>query len=62
MTGVWNVISKRLASIVVDKTPRAKFAVLDRAGHSIGSVTGEQEELFKELVTEWQYRVEENMN
>jgi pimeloyl-ACP methyl ester carboxylesterase len=42
---------------ILEKYPRATFAVLDRAGHALGV---EQESLFHALVHEWLDRVEEN--
>lgn len=42
---------------VVERFPRATFAVLDRAGHSLA---WEQPELFAALAAEWLRRVEEN--
>ena len=42
---------------ILEKYPRATFAVLDRAGHALGV---EQEILFQALVHEWLDRVEEN--
>ena len=42
---------------LVEDYPRATFAVLDRAGHS---VPYEQERLWKALVNEWLDRVEES--
>jgi pimeloyl-ACP methyl ester carboxylesterase len=41
---------------LLDQYPRATFAVLDRAGHGLGS---EQKSLFQTLVGEWLDRVEE---
>lgn len=41
---------------ILEKYPRATFAVLDRAGHALGV---EQENLFQALVHEWLDRVEE---
>ena len=41
---------------ILEKYPRATFAVLDRAGHALGV---EQEGLFQALVYEWLDRVEE---
>jgi pimeloyl-ACP methyl ester carboxylesterase len=40
---------------ILEKYPRATFAVLDRAGHALGV---EQESLFQALVHEWLDRVE----
>jgi pimeloyl-ACP methyl ester carboxylesterase len=42
---------------ILDKYPRATFAVLDRAGHNLQI---EQEELFHSLVNEWLVRVNES--
>jgi len=42
---------------ILEKYPRAAFAVLDRAGHALGV---EQENLFHALILEWLDRVEEN--
>ena len=41
---------------LLDSYPRASFAVLDRAGHSLAT---EQKTLFRALVSEWLDRVEE---
>ena len=41
---------------VLEKYPRATYAVLDRAGHALGV---EQKELFQTLIQEWLDRVEE---
>jgi pimeloyl-ACP methyl ester carboxylesterase len=41
---------------VLDRYPRATFAVLDRAGHNLQL---EQTEVFNSLVNEWLTRVEE---
>ena len=41
---------------ILEKYPRATFAVLDRAGHALGM---EQESLFHALFHEWLDRVEE---
>jgi pimeloyl-ACP methyl ester carboxylesterase len=41
---------------IIEKYPRATFAVLDRAGHALGV---EQEGLFQALVHEWLDRIEE---
>jgi pimeloyl-ACP methyl ester carboxylesterase len=41
---------------ILEKYPRATFAVLDRAGHALGV---EQEGLFQALIHEWLERVEE---
>ena len=43
---------------LIEKYPRATFIILDRAGHLLGA-PGEQEELFKILVSDWLDRVEE---
>lgn len=43
---------------MIEKFPRATFAVLDRAGHNLHI---EQEHLFNTLVKEWLNRVQENM-
>jgi pimeloyl-ACP methyl ester carboxylesterase len=40
---------------ILEKYPRATFAVLDRAGHALGV---EPENLFQELILEWLDRVE----
>ena len=45
--GGWNIL---------EKYPRATFAVLDRAGHAVGV---EQKGLFEALIQEWLDRVEE---
>jgi len=42
---------------ILEKYPRATFAVLDRAGHALGV---EQEGLFQALIREWLERVEES--
>ncbi len=42
---------------ILEKFPRATFAVLDRAGHALGV---EQEILFQALIHEWLDRVEES--
>jgi pimeloyl-ACP methyl ester carboxylesterase len=42
---------------ILEKYPRATFAVLDRAGHALGV---EQETLFQALIHEWLDRVEEH--
>jgi pimeloyl-ACP methyl ester carboxylesterase len=42
---------------ILEKYPRATFAVLDRAGHALGV---EQEGLFQALIHEWLDRVEES--
>jgi pimeloyl-ACP methyl ester carboxylesterase len=47
----------RDAWTVLEKYPRATFAVLDRAGHALD---GEQPELFGTLVVDWLDRVEEH--
>lgn len=46
----------REAWTLLDNYPRATFAALDRAGHG---VSGEQQVLFRALVSEWLDRVEE---
>ena len=42
---------------LLEKFPRATFAVLDRAGHALGV---EQENLFRVMIHEWLDRVEES--
>jgi pimeloyl-ACP methyl ester carboxylesterase len=42
---------------ILERYPRATFAVLDRAGHALGV---EQQHLFRALVNEWLDRVEEH--
>ncbi len=44
---------------ILEKYPRATFAVLDRAGHALGV---EQETLFQALLHEWLDRVEETQH
>jgi pimeloyl-ACP methyl ester carboxylesterase len=51
-----NWVGYREAYRLLDNYPRASFAVLDRAGHSLAS---EQKTLFRALVNEWLDRVEE---
>jgi len=41
---------------ILEKYPRATFAVLDRAGHALGI---EQENIFHAMIHEWLNRVEE---
>jgi pimeloyl-ACP methyl ester carboxylesterase len=53
-----SMVGYRDAWSVLDKYPRATFAVLDRAGHNLQI---EQEHLFNALVEEWLSRVEEFM-
>ncbi|WP_429711247.1 alpha/beta fold hydrolase [Bacillus rhizoplanae] len=43
---------------ILDKFPRATFAVLDKAGHNLQI---EQDVLFHSLINEWLNRVEENI-
>jgi pimeloyl-ACP methyl ester carboxylesterase len=43
---------------LIENYPRASFVILDRAGHFLGA-PGEQEGLFKALVSDWLDRVEE---
>lgn len=47
------------AWVILEKYPRATFAVLDRAGHNLQI---EQTHLFNALVREWLDRVEESVN
>ncbi|MBE1875758.1 alpha/beta fold hydrolase [Myceligenerans pegani] len=52
-----NVTGYRDAWTILEKYPRATFAVLDRAGHDVGA---EQPELFGALVGDWLDRVTEH--
>lgn len=49
-----NCVGYKDAWSILDKFPRATFAVLDRAGHTLHI---EQEEIFNTLVNEWLIRV-----
>ena len=51
-----SMVGYRDALKVIEHFPRATFAVLDRAGHSL---SWEQPELFNALATDWIQRVEE---
>lgn len=51
-----SVVGYRDALKVIEHFPRATFAVIDKAGHSL---SWEQPELFETLVNEWLQRVEE---
>jgi hypothetical protein len=50
------MVGYRDAWTILERYPRATFAVLDRAGHNLAI---EQERLFAALVGEWLDRVEE---
>lgn len=54
-----SLVGYRDAWTILEKYPRATFAVLDRAGHILYI---EQEHLFNALVKEWLGRVEESLN
>ncbi len=51
-TGYQNVWS------IIENYPRASFAILDRAGHTVGAI--EQVDLCISLINDWLNRVEEN--
>ena len=50
------VVGYRDAWSIIENFPRATFAVLDRAGHTLEV---DQQPLFRALVNEWLDRVEE---
>ena len=52
-----NCVGYKDAWNILENFPRATFAVLDRAGHSLQI---EQEELFNSLINEWLVRVNES--
>lgn len=54
-----HIVGCRDAWDILDNYPRATYAVLDRAGHSLEA---EQEEVFNCLVSEWLFRVEEYLS
>lgn len=54
-----SMVGHRDAWTILEKYPRATFAVLDRAGHNLQI---EQTHLFNALVKEWLDRVEESEN
>ena len=54
-----SMVGHRDAWAILEKYPRATFAVLDRAGHNLQI---EQTHLFDALVKEWLDRVEESVN
>ena len=51
-----SMVGYRDALNVIENFPRATFAILDKAGHSL---SWEQQELFFALANEWLHRVEE---
>lgn len=54
-----SVVGYKDALSLLEKFPRASFAILDRAGHNLQI---EQPELFTELMSEWLNRVEGAMD
>nr|WP_016994509.1 alpha/beta hydrolase [Lysinibacillus boronitolerans] len=54
-----SVVGYKDAFSILEKFPRATFAILDSAGHNLQI---EQPELFTELMNEWLNRVEGEMN